>query len=209
MDGREIIRQTPRMAWEEPFESYISPGEIRKRGKEARRRQKEGEREQPASQTSASETRPPRKPQLVEHYVMNLPDSALEFLDSFVGLYESMVSEPGFVEAIEERGTPMLHVYCFTREIEPDTARIDICEVRILSYCELHADHSNPASDQISRSCYRSQNGGLPFASRPICCSEQGYVLPFFPTPTRDSHTSNSIKQVRNLIEMHAIWLHG
>ena len=60
---------------------------------------------------------------------MNLPDSALEFLDAFIGLYDHMLSEPGFREAVKQKGMPMVHVYCFTREIEPDRAESDICQV--------------------------------------------------------------------------------
>lgn len=126
MDGREFIRQSPKTTWTEPFEPYTSPAEMKRREKEARRRREQGLPPASPSVTvcSRSET------QLVDHYIMNLPDSALEFLDAFTGLYDPLTAEPGFVEAVEKRGLPMVHIYCFTREFEPDKAQTDVCEVR-------------------------------------------------------------------------------
>lgn len=124
MDGREFIRRSPEMAWKETFQPHTSAAETRRREKEARRQRKQGPlKSSPLPSTSTS------RPQLVEHYIMNLPDSALEFLDAFTGLYDPMLSDPGFVKAVEEREMPMVHAYCFTREIEADRARVDICEV--------------------------------------------------------------------------------
>lgn len=40
---------------------------------------------------------------------MNLPDTAIEYLDTFIGLYEGY-------EGIETR--PLVHVYCFSKALE-------------------------------------------------------------------------------------------
>ncbi|ORY34672.1 Met-10+ like-protein-domain-containing protein [Naematelia encephala] len=69
-------------------------------------------------------------PMLVQHYIMNLPDSALEFLDAFRGLYDPLKSDPVFQRRLAE-GTiqfPLVHVYCFTRFLDVEEASKDICE---------------------------------------------------------------------------------
>ncbi|GAA5926956.1 hypothetical protein JCM3775_007089 [Rhodotorula graminis] len=74
----------------------------------------------------------PSKPQrrLPNHYIMNLPASALTFLDAFRGLYRplyDLVGEHEAHKAIDEAGgLPFVHCYCFTKEIE--RAEEDICE---------------------------------------------------------------------------------
>ena len=80
------------------------------------------------------------QPQLVQHYIMNLPDSALTFLDAFVGVFTPLLSEPMFEERLEKIGLPMVHVYCFSRELELAAAVIDICEV-----CPTCSRHSIPS----------------------------------------------------------------
>jgi tRNA (guanine37-N1)-methyltransferase len=63
---------------------------------------------------------------------MNLPDSALTFLDAFRGLLTPLKNEDGFAERMsqEGEGRPIIHVYCFTREMEEVGASRDICEVK-------------------------------------------------------------------------------
>lgn len=60
---------------------------------------------------------------------MNLPDSAIEFLDAFRGV----LAEPELKEAYEGR-MPMVHCHCFTREVEDQTnAEGDIKQVSVVS----------------------------------------------------------------------------
>jgi hypothetical protein len=58
---------------------------------------------------------------------MNLPDSAIEFLGSFKGSFNSISSESNFSSVYAEM--PMVHCYCFTREEEPGLAEKDIQSV--------------------------------------------------------------------------------
>lgn len=55
---------------------------------------------------------------------MNLPDSALEFLDAYAGSFTPLLSQPGFDAATTT--LPLVHVHCFTRCIEPEEAMQDI-----------------------------------------------------------------------------------
>lgn len=69
---------------------------------------------------------PDRK--LVDHFVMNLPGSAIEFLDAFRGLYLPLYKLEGAKEAVERKGLyPLIHCYCFTKNMEDQEG--DILEV--------------------------------------------------------------------------------
>ena len=59
---------------------------------------------------------------------MNLPETAIEFLDAFQGLFSlSSSSERDLRGAYET--LPMVHCHCFTRFLDPDEARADIVKV--------------------------------------------------------------------------------
>ncbi|GAA5871834.1 hypothetical protein JCM3774_000314 [Rhodotorula dairenensis] len=83
-----------------------------------------------ASDPSTPSMGAPRMRRLPNHYIMNLPASALTFLDAFRGLYRPLYDQVGEDEAkkaIEEAGgLPIVHCYCFTKEIEG--AVEDICQ---------------------------------------------------------------------------------
>ena len=64
----------------------------------------------------------------IAHYVMNLPDSAIKFLDAFHGLLnQSSCSRMDFKEIYSFM--PMVHCYCFTRCLDAEKAKEDIKEV--------------------------------------------------------------------------------
>ena len=58
---------------------------------------------------------------------MNLPATAIEFLDAFRGLYRPLYELQGAREAVEKSKLPMVHCYCFTKDVEH--AEEDICAV--------------------------------------------------------------------------------
>jgi len=59
---------------------------------------------------------------------MNLPDSAIQFLDAFRGLLSRIDNHNHDLRGIYDI-MPMIHCHCFSRELEPDKAREDIQKV--------------------------------------------------------------------------------
>ncbi|KAM0793030.1 hypothetical protein ACM66B_000521 [Microbotryomycetes sp. NB124-2] len=84
----------------------------------------------PPPPTQQQDALPQTQRRLVDHFVMNLPASAIEFLDAFRGLYVPLYEmDPLSKQVVEERGQdklPMVHCYCFTKDVEH--AEQDICE---------------------------------------------------------------------------------
>lgn len=116
--------------WNEPFAPYSGPIPSRvQEEKERKRLQKLRAEGQPLPEAVAVEAKPEDMRRRVSHYVMNLPDSAIEFLDAFRGILSG--ADPKIREAYE--AMPMIHCHCFTREAEPDKAEADIRRVSALS----------------------------------------------------------------------------
>ncbi|KAJ5702324.1 tRNA(m(1)G37)methyltransferase [Penicillium malachiteum] len=66
------------------------------------------------------------RPTIFDHYVMNLPASAIEFLDAFQGVYAGKES---LFAPNTSQPLPMVHVYCFSGHSENEVDdHIDICQ---------------------------------------------------------------------------------
>ncbi len=65
---------------------------------------------------------------MISHYVMNLPDSAIQFLDAFRCILSFLSSERN-LSGHGEIELPMIHCHCFTRELDRDEAEADIRRV--------------------------------------------------------------------------------
>ena len=138
LDGKAFIQRSARMAWDEPFEPFVPPAVLRKQAAKARRQRDLAAQlastqlsDPPATAPPAPEETKSATPQrlLPQHFIMNLPDSALTFLGAFTGLYNSFVGDEAFEAKLAEVGLPLVHVYCFTRELELPAATADICQV--------------------------------------------------------------------------------
>ena len=125
-DGRDFIRSSFRRAFDEPFAPYTERVSLRKKQRNERKNRQE------QAQTTEGEVAPKivaaerPKRNRIDHFVMNLPDSAISFLDAFRGvLSTSDRALCGIYESL-----PLIHCHCFTRFVG-DEAEADIREVSI------------------------------------------------------------------------------
>ncbi|KAG2155495.1 Met-10+ like-protein-domain-containing protein [Suillus clintonianus] len=119
-DGRDFIKKVVARAMEHPFPAYTGPKLSKMQEKEEKRRLQLAKSSQPAALAPVDQS--PR--QAISHFVMNLPDSAIEFLDSFRGILLEGTSERDLSGIYASM--PMVHCHCFTRELQPDRAEADI-----------------------------------------------------------------------------------
>lgn len=115
MDGRAFIRQSAKdLLRLDPVKVKV-PSPVRRH-----------RRDQGQSNTPPPEPRYIVRPTTFDHYMMNLPATAIEFLDAFVGLY---AGEESHFSPHTKKALPMIHVYCFSGS--SDDERIDhedICQ---------------------------------------------------------------------------------
>lgn len=121
-DGRAFILEAAARLISEPFPPYSGPKLSKSQENKERRKQRSA-----AKQTDDTSAAPRAK---ISHFVMNLPDSAIEFLDAFRGIFSSIGKQH---VANVYSAMPMIHCHCFTRELEPDKARVDILKVGLFS----------------------------------------------------------------------------
>ncbi|KAI0308271.1 Met-10+ like-protein-domain-containing protein [Multifurca ochricompacta] len=115
-DGREFIRHAALRVAADPLPGYAGPPLTQsQRRTQSRHRSCEPIRSAPP---------PPRK--RIAHFVMNLPDSAITFLDAFSGIFASSSSESDIDLQTLYDVMPMVHCHCFTRELEREAAERDI-----------------------------------------------------------------------------------
>ncbi|KAF8167350.1 Met-10+ like-protein-domain-containing protein [Crassisporium funariophilum] len=121
-DGRDFIRTSVSRVFDDPFPAYTGPKPSRmQEEKERKRLQKLAAEGQPIPPPAPVESnKAPR--QRITHFVMNLPDSAITFLDAFRGI---LADERRNLSGVYDQ-MPMIHCHCFTRELEPDKAEQDI-----------------------------------------------------------------------------------
>ena len=121
-DGREFIRHVAMRVATDPLPGYSGPSLSQSQRRAQSRQQLRGLI--PPSQL------PPRR--RISHFVMNLPDSAITFLDAFRGILSPSSSSSRAdidLKAVYDV-MPMVHCHCFTREMEREAAERDILHVR-------------------------------------------------------------------------------
>ncbi|KAG1754966.1 Met-10+ like-protein-domain-containing protein [Suillus paluster] len=125
-DGRDFMKKVIARARDHPFPAYTGPKLSKMQEKEEKRRLQLAKSSPPTVLASVDKStvnnQSPR--QIISHFVMNLPDSAIDFLDSFRGILSESTSERDLSGIYTEM--PMVHCHCFTRELEPDRAQADI-----------------------------------------------------------------------------------
>jgi len=146
-DGRDFIRSVARRSFENPFAPFN--GVIMSRSKEDVERRK---LKKLGSQTEARTISVRSVPETVSRkrisvFVMNLPDSAIQFLDAFRGILASDDLRQVYDVM------PMVHCYCFTRELEPSKAEADIRHVCALQSCLTGTEVPLPEGGSEVRVC--------------------------------------------------------
>lgn len=143
-DGRDFIRSVVARALDDPLPPGVPPKSKTKLDRE-QRREREAKVQAMRSSSSVPEVSPPpicaSLPQRdrITQFVMNLPDSAIQFLDAFQGIFSSDHSAGRDLSGVYDKDSlPMVHCYCFTRELEPDKAEVDIRKVRDIIRCPWH-----------------------------------------------------------------------
>ncbi|OQE29658.1 hypothetical protein PENSTE_c002G04648 [Penicillium steckii] len=117
-DGRDFIRDSAKQLLEaEPVTVTIQPKMRRDK------KRKHTDESQVQSQAPAQVY---ERPSVVDHYVMNLPATAIEFLDAFQGVYAGQEAR---FEPHTSQKLPMVHVYCFSGHSDNEVDdHVDICE---------------------------------------------------------------------------------
>ncbi|KAL5534080.1 hypothetical protein ACEPAG_541 [Sanghuangporus baumii] len=121
-DGRDFIRSSVKRAFYKPFAPFSEKKpSIRKQKQDKRRsRQNRISYNEFRKRSPKSSERPNRN--RIAHFVMNLPDNAIEFLDAFRGIFKAEDQELlGLYETM-----PLVHCYCFTNFLDPRGAEEDI-----------------------------------------------------------------------------------
>lgn len=121
MNGRDFVKYAAKQLYEnEPAKVVIKP----KVSRSAQTEKKSGSPKRASSPPPQIYT----APRTFDHYVMNLPASAITFLDSFIGVYAGQ--EKLFTPHTDRR-LPLIHVYCFSTnsdDAEYAFEKKEICE---------------------------------------------------------------------------------
>lgn len=108
LDGREFIRTSPKLLLE--WSTELKTVERKKLIKRRKMNSDSNEK----SSTKDYEVTTVNIPKYFSNYVMNLPDSALTFLDEFVGLYSDPKVE-SVIRDIPDFKLPIINVHCFEK----------------------------------------------------------------------------------------------
>ena len=124
-DGHEFIRHVAMRVTADPLPAFTGPPLSQSQRRALSRKQSQ---EQSRGVTPPLQL-PSRK--RIAHFVMNLPDSAITFLDAFRGIF-AQPSSPSASD-IDLKALydvmPMVHCHCFTRELDREAAERDIRHV--------------------------------------------------------------------------------
>ncbi|KAH0832725.1 hypothetical protein AYO21_00369 [Fonsecaea monophora] len=140
-DGRAFIRTATRDLQHSPREARL-PSKLKISRKLTKEEMQARRKEADAAAKVLKE------PNAFAHYVMNLPASAIEFLDAFRGLYHGREAE---FKPHTSRGLPLIHLYLFQTKFASEEEEIqEICE-RISQHIGAPVKFDDPELDMQVR----------------------------------------------------------
>jgi tRNA (guanine37-N1)-methyltransferase len=119
LDGREFIKNSPQLLYD--WYNQSPTVEIKKLKK---KRKFDGN----GNSSSNYDITSINVPKFYSNYVMNLPDSALTFLDAFIGLYSNPTIK-SFVKSDPNFKLPIINVHCFEKyspQEDPEPSQSEI-----------------------------------------------------------------------------------
>ena len=128
-DGKDFIRAVIARALDNPFPPAQAPISITQVRKAARQKKElAGKQAEGAARPTSPPvpTGPPRN--RITQFVMNLPDTAILFLDAFRGVLSPANAGGRDLSGIYTE-MPMVHCYCFTPKLETEGAEVEIRQV--------------------------------------------------------------------------------
>ncbi|CAO1634387.1 unnamed protein product [Parajaminaea phylloscopi] len=183
-DGRAFIRDSVCRVWNQEVGKEWK-GIVVSRTKEEKAKRKarlatDGEPSTTLEETASGKELVTPPSRLTDHFIMNLPATAIEFLDAYRGLYTALAHKiSGGCEAIRAEmqaksrdnprgGRPFVHVHTFTKDMEDPAG--DICR-RANEALGLTQDHPErliaPEASQITTSAQDSKTTAA--AEMPDC----------------------------------------
>ncbi|KAF9928698.1 tRNA(m(1)G37)methyltransferase [Linnemannia zychae] len=116
LDGREFIRKAVEDLEKSGYQTPIAVPKVPKGKKGAAKPISETTGPEPTPVATPVPAAPAHKFKTFDHFVMNLPATAIEFLDAFRGLFkgrEEQIPEP-------KVQLPMIHCHCFSKSEKPE-----------------------------------------------------------------------------------------
>jgi tRNA (guanine37-N1)-methyltransferase len=124
MDGREFIKWATKSLYADPPRTASIPLKIPKSQQNKNLPTKGTKRR--ISTERLPTTLEYSSPPTFDHFIMNLPATAINFLDAFIGVY---AGQEKLFQPRTDRKLPLIHVYCFAGNSEDQLAeRIEICD---------------------------------------------------------------------------------
>ncbi|OBA23911.1 hypothetical protein METBIDRAFT_30278 [Metschnikowia bicuspidata var. bicuspidata NRRL YB-4993] len=138
LDGRDFIRNSPSMIL-----NWAKSESVIEKRKTVKRRKTDSNTQLATTEKSVEITQI-QIPQFISNYVMNLPDSALTFLDEFVGLYTHDEEVERIAKSDPNFRLPIINVHCFEKysSDEPEPTMDDLhrrVHSRIIEYIQYSA----------------------------------------------------------------------
>ncbi|RVX74687.1 hypothetical protein B0A52_01814 [Exophiala mesophila] len=137
-DGRVFIRQATADLASCPRSVSIVPKlKVSRNASEAEKTR--------AREMAHAKTKIYQEPRSFDHYVMNLPASAVEFLDAFRGIYHGREAE--FTPHTPDRKLPLIHLYLFQAKHETEKEEHDEICTRISYFIGAKVTQTDTALD--------------------------------------------------------------